>query len=213
MDRVQNNGKKTKRLRNFFSHGIAEAGCDEAGRGCLAGPVVAAAVILPAGGFRHQLLNDSKQVLREDREKLAIYIRKKAISWGIGVVDNVVIDQINILWASVKAMHLAIDQLTVQPELLLIDGNRFKPYRQIRHECVVDGDAKFKSIAAASILAKVFRDELMQHLDTEYPQYCWDRNKGYGTPIHKSALRYFGVTPYHRMSFAPCAARQLELTF
>lgn len=204
--------KKTKRLRNFLHRELVEAGCDEAGRGCLAGPVVAAAVILPEV-FRHPLLNDSKQVLPENRQKLAQYIRNKALAWGVGVVENTDIDRINILNASFQAMHLALNQLPLRPEMLLIDGNRFHPYQDLEHTCIVDGDAKFKAIAAASILAKVYRDELMEQLGEEFPQYGWEQNKGYGTTFHRQAIHHFGITPYHRKTFAPCQQEQLKLSF
>src|SRR5580704_229624 len=167
-----------------YQYELIEAGCDEAGRGCLAGPVFAASVILPAG-FRHSLLNDSKQVSEEDRNKLRPIIEHKAIAWAVAMVDHTEIDRINILKASFKAMHLAIDQLQTKPELLLIDGHLFSPYFGIVHQCVVQGDAIYTSIAAASILAKTHRDDFMQRLHLAYPQYGWNENKGYGTAFHR----------------------------
>lgn len=191
-------------MKRFFKKGLIEAGCDEAGRGCLAGPVFAAAVILPAT-FRHPLLNDSKQVLEEDRNKLRIFIERKALAWAVAMVDNNEIDRINILKASFKAMHMAIDQLTIRPELLLIDGHMFSPYLGIVHQCVIQGDATYASIAAASILAKTHRDEYMQKLHIEHPQYGWNDNKGYGTPVHRAGINEHGLTPYHRKTFGMCA--------
>ena len=179
---------------------MIEAGCDEAGRGCYAGPVFAAAVILP-GGFRHPLLNDSKQVKPEDRNELRGLIESRAVAYGVGMVDHEEIDQINILKASFKAMHLALDQLRTQPGLLLIDGNRFVSYRDIAHRCIIQGDAIYAAIAAASILAKTWRDEYMQRLHMEFPRYRWDNNKGYGTKEHRDAIEKFGLCKYHRKSF------------
>jgi len=187
-------------LAACFTKTKIEAGCDEAGRGCYAGPVVAAAVILPKN-FKHPLLNDSKKLSESQREILRPIIEEQAIAWGIGVVDHEEIDRINILKASFKAMHKAIDQLTKQPALLLIDGNRFIPYFQIPHQCFVKGDGRFASIAAASIIAKTYRDRLMQDLHTEFPQYGWDRNKGYGTATHRKAIEIHGLCRYHRKSF------------
>ena len=180
-----------------------EAGCDEAGRGCLAGPVFAAAVILPKT-FRHPLLNDSKQVTEEDREALRPIIEEKAITWAVAMVDHEEIDRINILKASFKAMHLAIDQLMVRPELLLIDGHIFSPYFGIVHQCVVKGDATYASIAAASILAKTHRDAYMRRLHEEHPQYGWNENKGYGTEHHREQIMQIGLSPYHRKTFGIC---------
>lgn len=177
-----------------------EAGCDEAGRGCLAGPVVAASVILP-GDYFHPLLNDSKQLREVDREKLVPEIQREAISWAVGVVDNHRIDEINILNASYLAMHQAIDKLTCCPEFLLIDGNRYKSHNDIPYECLIKGDGRFYSIAAASVLAKTFRDDLMRQLHEEFPHYGWDRNKGYPTLRHRDAIREYGVTGYHRLTF------------
>src|SRR3569832_1113373 len=176
-----------------YQHEYLEAGRDEAGRGCLAGPVFAAAVILPPK-FRHPLLNDSKQVTAEDRDKLRPYIERKALAWAVGIVDHEEIDRINILQASFKAMHLAIDQLSIKPELLLIDGNRFAPYFVIVHQCVIQGDAIYASIAAASILAKTHRDEYMQRLHSEHPHYGWDKNKGYGTRFHRKQISMHGFS-------------------
>lgn len=190
-------------LKRFFQKGLIEAGCDEAGRGCLAGPVFAASVILPPT-FRHPLLNDSKQVTEEDRDKLRPIIEKKAIAWAVAMVDHTEIDRINILKASFKAMHLAVDQLTTRPDLLLIDGHIFSPYFGIVHQCVVQGDAIYTSIAAASILAKTHRDEYMMRLHNEYPQYGWNENKGYGTPFHRSKIKEHGISPYHRKTFGIC---------
>lgn len=179
---------------------MPEAGCDEAGRGCLAGPVVAAAVVLPPD-FCHPLLNDSKQLKPEIREELRILIEAEALAWSVAFVDNREIDRINILQATYKAMHEAIDTLQIRPELLLIDGNRFLPYLGITHQCIVKGDGKYASIAAASILAKTHRDEFMRSLHQSYPNYGWDTNKGYGTPCHVRAIRENGFCDYHRRSF------------
>ena len=190
-------------LKRFFKKGLVEAGCDEAGRGCLAGPVFAAAVILPAN-FWHTLLNDSKQVTEEDRNKLRPIIERKAIAWAVGIVDHVEIDRINILKASFKAMHLAIDQLQTRPELLLIDGHIFSPYFGIIHQCIVQGDAKYTSIAAASILAKTHRDAFMQQLHQEYPHYGWQENKGYATRFHRDSIKEHGLSPFHRKTFGIC---------
>ncbi len=196
-------------LKLRFQKELIEAGCDEAGRGCLAGPVFAAAVILPPK-FYHRLLNDSKQVLEKDRYKLRKVIEKKAIAFAVGVVDNDEIDSINILNASFKAMHFALEKLQQQPSLLLIDGNRFNPYKNIRHECIIQGDEKFSAIAAASILAKTYRDDYMRQLHTEFPHYRWVTNKGYATKEHCKAIEEFGLCKYHRKSFDIKAA-QLEL--
>lgn len=196
-------------LRSSFTKDLTEAGCDEAGRGCLAGPVVAAAVILPKR-YRHKRLNDSKQLCREEREELRYTIEKDAIAWAVAEVDHEEIDRINILNASFKAMHLAIEKLEVQPDLLLIDGNRFTPYKNFRYECIVKGDAKFLSIAAASILAKTYRDELMAKLAAQYCGYGWETNVGYPTPEHREGIRQLGITPYHRKSFT-LLPQQMEL--
>ncbi len=187
-------------LRSHYQEELTEAGCDEAGRGCYAGPVFAAAVILPAGFF-HPLLNDSKQVTEDNRNLLRVYIEAHALAWSVARVDHEEIDRINILKASFKAMHLALDQLRIRPRLLLIDGNRFTKYRRVPHRCIVKGDSLFASIAAASILAKTWRDEYMRQLHTEFPHYRWDSNKGYGTKKHRDAIEKYGLCPYHRKSF------------
>ena len=187
-------------LKSYFQKKLIEAGCDEAGRGCLAGPVYAAAVILPKD-YKNKILNDSKQVSEKKRDLLRIEIEKEAIAYGIGIVDNVEIDKINILNASFLAMHRAIEQLTCTPELLLIDGNRFKPYPNIQHKCIIKGDGKFLSIAAASILAKTYRDEFMFEAHKKFPDYAWDKNKGYPTKAHREAIKKMGTTPLHRMTF------------
>lgn len=187
-------------LAPFYQDIVVEAGCDEAGRGCYAGPVFAAAVILPKD-FHHPLLNDSKQVKEKDRNALRQIIEANAISYGVAMLDNDAIDTSNILKASFKAMHLAIDQLKPKPKLLLIDGNRFTPYKKTPHHCIVKGDGKFAAIAAASILAKTYRDAYMQTLHLEFPQYGWDNNKGYGTLTHRKAIEQYGLCKYHRKSF------------
>lgn len=187
-------------LLSSFSNEYTEAGCDEAGRGCLAGPVYAAAVILP-NDFYHPKLNDSKKINERDRELLRKVIEDNAISYSVKSVDEHEIDRINILNASIKAMHLAIDNLKTQPELLLIDGNRFHPYLGIPHHCIVKGDGKYASIAAASILAKTYRDEYMKKLSEMFPSYGWEQNKGYGTLAHRVALQNEGSTIHHRRSF------------
>ncbi|MGA9239596.1 ribonuclease HII [Robiginitalea sp.] len=184
-----------------LSHsGLMEAGTDEAGRGCLAGPVTAAAVILP-DGFTHPFLNDSKKLSPLKRETLASLIRKTAVAYGIAHVSHETIDEINILNASIRAMHRALDQLQTKPEAIAVDGNRFKPYKSIPHECLIRGDGRFLNIAAASILAKTARDKLMQDLDELHPEYQWAKNKGYPTRAHRNALLKYGPTPYHRKSF------------
>jgi len=187
-------------LLPYLNKKLIEAGCDEAGRGCLAGPVVAAAVILPKT-FTHELLNDSKKLTEKQREKLRPIIEEVALAWAVGIVDHKEIDDINILNASFLAMHRAVDQLKRKPKHLLIDGNRFKPYDTIPHTCIVKGDGKYLSIAAASILAKTHRDEWMNKAHAKYPQYAWDRNKGYPTKAHRAAIAEHGVTPLHRMTF------------
>ena len=187
-------------MKYFFKKGIVEAGCDEAGRGCLAGPVCAAAVILPQK-FRHPLLNDSKQLTEEERDKLRPIIEKKALAWAVAMVDHEEIDKINILQASFKAMHMAIDKLAMRPELLLIDGNRFAPYFGIVHQCIIQGDALYAPIAAASILAKTHRDEYMKSLHRDFPHYNWKQNKGYGTPHHRRQMSIHGFSPFHRLTF------------
>ncbi|MBI2279280.1 MAG: ribonuclease HII [Bacteroidetes bacterium] len=198
-------------LKSCFQKKLIEAGCDEAGRGCLAGPVYAAAVILPRD-YKNNILNDSKQLSETKRKLLRIEIEKEAISYAVGVVDNIEIDKINILNASFLAMHRAIEQLTIKPELLLIDGNRFKPYKKILHECIIKGDGKFLSIAAASILAKTYRDEFMEEADIQFPDYDWKTNKGYPTKFHREAIRQVGITPLHRKTFR-LLPEQLALKF
>lgn len=199
-------------LRSYHQKEIAfEAGCDEAGRGCLAGPVFAAAVILPPK-FRNKLLNDSKQLKAADRDKLRIVVEREAIAYAVASVDNVEIDRINILKASFKAMHLALDKLRQQPGYILVDGNRFVPYGNIPHACIIKGDGIYASIAAASILAKTYRDEYMHKLHEEYPHFGWQENKGYPTQLHRDAIRQHGDTPYHRKSFR-LLPDQLELNF
>src|SRR5688572_13072369 len=175
-------------LRSSFTKDLVEAGCDEAGRGCLAGPVVAAAVIFPKK-YRHKKLNDSKQLTREEREELRFDIQRDALAWAVGEVDHEEIDRINILNASFKAMHLALDKLSVSPELILIDGNRFKPYQDIRHECIIKGDGKYLSIAAASILAKTYRDDFMTRLASQFQGYGWETNVGYATLQHREGIK------------------------
>lgn len=187
-------------LLPFKYEGKLEAGCDEAGRGPLAGPVTAAAVILRAD-FDHPLLNDSKKLSRKQLEILRPIIQEQAIAWAVAIVDNITIDKMNILNASFHGMHLAVNQLKVKPDLLLIDGNRFNPHPEIAHECEIKGDGKFKSIAAASVLAKLERDELMEKLHYQYPIYNWQKNKGYPTKEHREAIIKNGITPYHRRSF------------
>ena len=187
-------------LLKYFSGDKIEAGCDEAGRGCLAGPVTAAAVILP-NEFEHPLLNDSKLLNSEERSILRKIIEARAIAYSVAFVDNNEIDKINILNASFEAMHRAIDQLTINPELLLIDGNRFTPYKDIPFECIIKGDGRYTSIAAASILAKTYRDEYMQKLAEEHPEYGWQTNVGYPTNGHREAIKAIGLTPFHRKTF------------
>lgn len=196
-------------LKAYLNDRLVEAGCDEAGRGCLAGPVVAAAVILPAD-FSHPVLTDSKQLNEKQREALKDDIKSAAIAWGIGWCDSAEIDRINILNASFVAMHRAVDKLTTTPQHLLIDGNRFKPYKDLAHTCVVKGDSLYFSIAAASILAKTYRDEWMEQLGLEYPVYQWRKNKGYPTADHRKAIKAHGVSPYHRKSFR-LLPEQMEL--
>ena len=196
-------------LLPFLQDGRIEAGCDEAGRGCLAGPVFAAAVILP-DQFNHPLLNDSKQLTEHQRNTLRPKIEQEALAWSVGVVTATEIDEINILNASILAMHRALDGLGIRPEAILVDGNRFKPYHDIPSTCIVKGDATYRSIAAASILAKTHRDEFMDRIAAEYPQYAWDKNKGYPTKAHRQAIEQTGPSPYHRMSFR-LIDRQLKL--
>jgi ribonuclease HII len=187
-------------LSPFLYKTLIEAGLDEAGRGCYAGPVFAAAVILPKD-FYHPLLNDSKQVKEKDRDILRPIIERESITYAVASVDNNEIDVINILQASFKAMHLCVDGLSITPKYLLIDGNRFKQYKEIEHKCIIGGDGKYTSIAAASILAKTYRDEYMQQLHQEFPHFGWDKNKGYGTAIHRKAIAEHGLCKYHRKSF------------
>jgi ribonuclease HII len=187
-------------LLSYYQEQRVEAGCDEAGRGCFAGPVFAAAVILPKD-FSHPTLNDSKQLTAKEREELKVFILSNALDHAVAMVDNTEIDRINILKASFKAMHLAIDMLKKRPSFLLIDGNRFEPYKKIKHQCIVEGDGKYASIAAASILAKTYRDAYMTKLDEEFPFYNWKKNKGYGTEEHRNAIKEHGLCKYHRMSF------------
>lgn len=196
-------------LLPFLQDGRIEAGCDEAGRGCLAGPVFAAAVILP-DQFNHPLLNDSKQLTEHQRNTLRPIIEQEALAWCVGVVTASEIDEINILNASILAMHRALDGLGIRPEAILVDGNRFKPYHDIPSTCIVKGDATYRSIAAASILAKTHRDEFMDRIAAEFPQYAWDKNKGYPTKAHRQAIEQTGPSPYHRMSFR-LIDRQLKL--
>lgn len=199
-----------KMLKDYILEKGLVAGCDEAGRGCLAGPVFAAAVILPAD-FSHPLLDDSKKMKEQDRNLLSEIIRKEAVSWAIGICDHNEIDRINILNASFLAMHKALDQLKKQPALLIIDGNRFKQYKKIPHECIVGGDGIYKSIAAASVLAKTGRDAFMKELHSKFPQYGWDKNKAYATAGHREALMQFGQSPFHRKSFRLDYQLKLEL--
>lgn len=187
-------------LKAKFQDSLIEAGIDEAGRGCLAGPVVAAAVILPHD-FDDPELNDSKKLTEKQRERISEMIKSYAYAWAIAIVDNVKIDEVNILQATYLAMHKAVNQLTQQPDILLVDGNRFKPYPGIHHQCFIKGDATYQSIAAASILAKTHRDKLMQEMHLHYPLYGWNQNKGYPTKFHRQAIREFGVTPLHRITF------------
>ena len=198
-------------LELHYDKSKIEAGCDEAGRGCLAGPVVAAAVILPKN-FKNEILNDSKQLSEKKRELLRPIIEKEAIAWGVGIVSPEEIDEINILNASFLAMHRAVDKLKKTPNLLLIDGNRFNKYKEIEHVCVIKGDGKYLPIAAASILAKTYRDDIMKAYHTEFPVYDWNKNKGYPTKKHREGIKEFGSTPYHRKSFR-LLQEQLELKF
>ena len=216
-------------LLPFYHKDVIEAGCDEAGRGCLAGPVYAAAVILPPS-FKSDLLNDSKQLSEKKRYALREVIEREALSWAVGVVSNEEIDRINILRASILAMHRALDQLTVRPEYIIVDGNRWKPYQELTAKdnvndndnepkvvpatTIVKGDGKYLSIAAASILAKTYRDDFMLRIHEEFPQYHWDKNKGYPAKVHREAIRQYGTTPYHRMSFNLLGdTQQLEFDF
>jgi ribonuclease HII len=188
-------------LLPYYQDQMLEAGCDEAGRGCYAGPVFAAAVILPRD-FHHPLLNDSKLMTPDERKEVKSFIKANAISYAVAMVDNDEIDEINILQASFKAMHLALDKLRKRPAYLLIDGNRFNPYRNLKHSCIIKGDGQYASIAAASVLAKTHRDSYMRQLHKEFPYYNWKSNKGYGTPEHRMAIVAHGLCKYHRKSFA-----------
>ena len=197
-------------LKSFFKKNTIEAGCDEAGRGCLAGPVVAAAVILPAD-FKNEQLNDSKKLTEKQRYALREIIECEAISYGVAYISEKKIDEINILWASVLGMHESLKKLDPQPEHILIDGNRFKPYKNIPHQTIIKGDGKYLSIAAASILAKTYRDDYMMKLHSEYPQYGWDSNKGYPTKKHREAIKMYDSTIHHRKSFNLLGDTQLSL--
>jgi len=199
-------------LKSHFYEGKIEAGCDEAGRGCLAGSVYAAAVILPED-YQNELLNDSKQLTEKKRYQLREIIKRDAIAWAVGIVTPEEIDKINILNASILAMHRALDQLKVRPEAIIVDGNRFKPYQELPYTTIVKGDGKYLSIAAASILAKTYRDDYMNKLAEEHPQYDWLSNKGYPTKKHREAIKQFGITPYHRKSYNLLGDGQLSLQF
>ena len=199
-------------LRNNYYEGMVEAGCDEAGRGCLAGSVYAAAVILPPD-YHNELLNDSKQLTEKRRYALREAIQRDAVAWAVGIVTPEEIDKINILNACILAMHRALDQLAVRPEAVIVDGNRFKPYGNVPFSTIVKGDGKYLSIAAASILAKTYRDDYMGKLAEEYPQYDWKSNKGYPTKKHRDAIRKFGTTPYHRRTFNLLGDTQLSFDF
>ena len=199
-------------LASHYYEGKVEAGCDEAGRGCLAGSVYAAAVILPEN-YQNELLNDSKQLTEKKRYQLREIIERDAVAWAVGIVTPEEIDKINILNASILAMHRALDQLKVRPEAIIVDGNRFKKYQDLPHTTIVKGDGKYLSIAAASILAKTYRDDYMNQLAEEYPQYDWLSNKGYPTKKHREAIKQFGITPYHRKSYNLLGDGQLSLDF
>ena len=199
-------------LKSHYYEGKIEAGCDEAGRGCLAGSVYAAAVILPEN-YQNDLLNDSKQLTEKRRYQLREIIQHDAVAWAVGIVTPEEIDKINILNASILAMHRALDQLKVRPEAIIVDGNKFKPYQKLPHTTIVKGDGKYLSIAAASILAKTYRDDYMNELAKEYPQYDWLSNKGYPTKKHRDAIRQYGITPYHRKSYNLLGDGQLSLDF
>ncbi|MEX2483494.1 MAG: ribonuclease HII [Brumimicrobium sp.] len=196
-------------MESFFDKNEVEAGCDEAGRGCLAGPVVAAAVILPVD-FHHPLLNDSKKISAKKRAELVPVIKEKALSYGVAFVDQLVIDEINILNASFKAMHLALDKLSVKPTSLLIDGNRFHNYKSIKHHCMIKGDGRFASIASASVLAKEARDKFMAKIHEKHPNYGWKGNKGYPTKSHREAIKKYGVSSFHRKSFTLLPSPELD---
>ena len=199
-------------LKNYYEQGRVEAGCDEAGRGCLAGSVYAAAVILPPD-YHNERLNDSKKLTARQRYALRQDIERDAVAWAVGVVTPQEIDQINILNASILAMHCALDQLQVRPEAIIVDGNRFKPYHNLPHTTIVKGDGKYLSIAAASILAKTYRDDEMIRLAQEYPDYDWQHNMGYPTRKHREAIRQHGVTPYHRRTFNLLGSEELTIPF
>ena len=199
------------KLLPFLGANRIEAGCDEAGRGCLAGPVVAAAVILPEN-FENDLLNDSKKLSEKQRDTLRPIIEKQALAWAVGIIDNNEIDQINILNASFLAMNRAVEKLSINPEHLLIDGNRFRTKLDIPYSCIIKGDGKFLSIAAASVLAKTWRDELMEKLHNQYPQYNWEKNKGYPTKQHRESIKAHGISPYHRKTFR-LLDEQMEIDF
>ena len=199
-------------LENHYYEGLVEAGCDEAGRGCLAGSVFAAAVILPPD-YENELLNDSKKLTDRKRKQLREIIEHDALDWAVGIVEPGEIDEINILNASILAMHRALDQLKVRPDAMIVDGNRFKPYRDLPYTTIVKGDGKYLSIAAASILAKTYRDDYMDRLAEDYPQYDWKSNKGYPTKKHRQAIRECGITPFHRRSFTLLPPEELTLDF
>lgn len=199
-------------LKNTYYINKVEAGCDEAGRGCLAGSVYAAAVILPPD-YKNELLNDSKQLSEKRRYLLRSMIEKDALAWAVGVVTAEEIDKINILNASILAMHRALDALKVRPEAIIIDGNRFKSYQDVPYTTIVKGDGKYLSIAAASILAKTYRDDYMQSIAEEFPQYDWKSNKGYPTKKHRAAIKEFGISPYHRKSFTLLPPEELSIDF
>ncbi|MBQ7868940.1 MAG: ribonuclease HII [Prevotella sp.] len=199
-------------LASHFYEGLTEAGCDEAGRGCLAGSVYAGAVIFPPD-YRNEELNDSKQLSERRRNELREIIKRDAVAWAVGIVEPDEIDRINILNASILAMHRALDALSVRPEAVIIDGNRFKPYRDLPYTTIVKGDGKYLSIAAASILAKTYRDDYMAELARQYPQYDWQSNKGYPTKKHREAIREFGITPFHRRSYNLLGGNQLTFDF
>ena len=202
---------KTHLLPHYYTD-LIEAGCDEAGRGCLAGSVFAAAVILPPD-YENELLNDSKKLTDRKRKQLREIIEHDAVDWAVGIVEPGEIDEINILNASILAMHRALDQLKVRPETVIVDGNRFKPYRDLPYTNIVKGDGKYLSIAAASILAKTYRDDYMDRLAEDYPQYDWNSNKGYPTKKHRQAIRECGITPFHRRSFTLLPPEELTLDF
>lgn len=211
MDEDENIGfkKQKETLKGNFSGFMYECGCDEAGRGCLAGPVVAAAVILPSG-FVCPMLNDSKQLTELQRDILRPVIEKEALAWAVAEVSNEEIDEVNILNASILAMHRAMDKLKIRPEFIIVDGNRFKPYGVIQYQTIVKGDSKYLSIAAASVLAKTHRDELMMRLHSEFPVYSWDKNKAYPTLKHRAAIRSYGTTPFHRLTFDLLGDKKIE---